>query len=92
MRVSEGRYRYSFPALPAGEYQVFAGSDADNDLFICDAGEACGAWLTIDQVGLIRLDESRTDVDFPIEYQVALPNQPAANVRRTNPGLPRRPN
>ncbi|WP_162299982.1 S8 family serine peptidase [Kineobactrum sediminis] len=90
VRVAEGRYRYTFPALPAGEYQIFAGSDADNDLFICDAGEACGAWLTIDQVGLITLDRSRSDVDFPIEYQITLPNQPAANVSRSNQGIPRR--
>ncbi len=50
-----------------------AGTDADNDLFICDAGEACGAWLTVDQPIRIKLDNDVTNVDFPVEYLVSLP-------------------
>ena len=50
-----------------------AGSDAANDLFICDAGEACGAWLTLDQPILIQLDSDRDGIDFPVEYLVSLP-------------------
>lgn len=66
-------YQFQFDDIPAGEYELVAGSDADNDLLICDAGEACGALLTIDQPILLRADEDLTDLDFPVEFQVSLP-------------------
>jgi serine protease len=50
-----------------------AGSDADNDLFICDAGEACGAWLTVDQPLEINLDANREDINFPVDYVISIP-------------------
>ncbi|MFU8765586.1 MAG: serine protease, partial [Haliea sp.] len=91
-RVRNGRYDFSFPALAAGRYLVFAGSDADNDLFICDAGEACGAWLTTDQPAVIELDRDRDGIDFPAEYLISLPNTAEAAAGRTAAqGLPRRP-
>ncbi len=90
-RVRDGRYNFNFPALAAGLYQVFAGSDADNDLFICDAGEACGAWLTTDQPAVIDLDRNRTDIDFPAEYLISLPDAAATGTGGTErEGLPRR--
>jgi len=97
-----GSYPFRFDDVPSGRYEIIAGSDADNDLFICDAGEACGAWLTIDQPIVIELDSDRSGLDFPIDYQVALPNlagtgQPSAatGTARTlepdrNDGIPRR--
>ena len=69
-----GEYRFSFSDLPAGRYSLVAGSDADNDLFICDAGEACGAWLTLDQPLDIDLDSDRGDLNFPVDYLIAIPN------------------
>jgi len=69
----EGLYQYAFDNLPRGRYQVFAGSDADNDLLICDAGEACGSWLTVDQPGSIDLASNLDGIDFPIDYQIAIP-------------------
>ncbi|QIB65420.1 S8 family serine peptidase [Kineobactrum salinum] len=74
-RAENGRYRYAFPELPAGEYQLIAGSDADNDLTICDAGEACGAWLSTDRPALIQLDRDLENIDFPIDFLVTLPAQ-----------------
>jgi serine protease len=52
---------------------VFAGSDADNDLLICDAGEACGSWLTVDQPIVIELDSDLDSIDFPVDYLIAIP-------------------
>ncbi len=66
-------YPFRFTDIPAGEYEIVAGTDADNDLFICDAGEACGAWLTVDQPIRIKLDSDVTNLDFPVEYLVSLP-------------------
>ena len=70
----DGNYPYRFDNVPAGRYEVLAGSDADNDLLICDPGEACGAWLTVDQPILLDLQTDATDIDFPVEYLVSLPN------------------
>jgi serine protease len=67
-------YPYRFTDVPAGVYEIVAGTDADNDLVICDAGEACGAWLTIDQPILFEADSDLAELDFPVEYLVSLPN------------------
>lgn len=71
--VAEGQYKFSFNNLPIGRYRVVAGSDADNDLFICDAGEACGAWLTVDQPLDINLESNREDINFPVDYVISIP-------------------
>ncbi|MDO8860289.1 S8 family serine peptidase [Haliea sp. E1-2-M8] len=92
VRARDGRYEFSFPALAAGRYLVFAGSDADNDLFICDAGEACGAWLTTDQPAEINLDRNRDNIEFPADYLISLPDAATATAGgAARPGLPRRP-
>jgi serine protease len=77
-RPGRDGYRFQFPSAPVGRYQVAAGTDLDNDLFICDAGEACGAYLTIDQPLLLDIDSDRTDIDIPIEYLVAIPTPSTA--------------
>jgi serine protease len=72
--ADEGNYPFEFSNIPPGQYEIVAGSDADNDLFICDPGEACGAWLTIDQPILIELESDIGNINFPIEYLVSLPS------------------
>ena len=42
--ASNGRYSFRFDGVAAGEYFLVAGSDLDNDDFICGPGESCGAW------------------------------------------------
>ena len=70
----DGQYGFAFDDLPAGRYELVAGSDADNDLYICDAGEACGAWLTLDQPLEIELDGDRSGLDFPVDFVIAIPS------------------
>ncbi|EAQ96509.1 S8 family peptidase [Congregibacter litoralis] len=74
-------FDFAFPDSPAGMYQLFAGTDLDNDLVICDGGEACGAYLTIDQPLTINFDRNRDDINFAIEYLVALPGAPSATAQ-----------
>ena len=71
-------YPFDFLNVPAGAYEILAGTDADNDYIICDAGEACGAWLTIDQPIRIQVDSDISDLDFPVEYLVSLPTTTTA--------------
>ena len=73
-RRSDG-YRFELPPAPAGDYQLFAGTDLNNNLAICDAGEACGALLTLDQPLRLQLDQDIDAVNFPVEFQLALPGR-----------------
>ena len=81
-----GRYDFAFTDVPRGHYQLFAGSDADNDLLICDAGEACGSWLTVDQPIVIDLESDRDNIDFPVDYLIAIPSI-SADGQTTRPGM-----
>ncbi|TCO75407.1 serine protease [Chromatocurvus halotolerans] len=84
-RSSDG-YRFRIPRVPAGDYLLFAGTDLNNNLRICDAGEACGALLTLDQPLRLRVDRDIDDADFPVEYQIAIPGRqsvaPASSAAR----------
>jgi serine protease len=72
--ATSGLYPYRFNNIAPGTYEIFAGTDADNDLLICDAGEACGAYLTTDQPIFIELQSDVAGIEFPAEYRVAIPN------------------
>ncbi len=46
---SQGALDYTFANLPAGSYFIVAGTDEDNDGFICDPGEPlCGAYPSLE--------------------------------------------
>ena len=51
-----GGYAFDTPKLPGGSYVVAAGTDRDNDGYICDPGEACGIWPLLDSPGEVRVD------------------------------------
>ncbi len=72
--VSEGDYSFNFFNVLPGSYQLVAGTDADNDLFICDVGEACGVYLTSDQPVVLDVNGDLSDLDFPVGIFVALPS------------------
>ena len=93
--VVNGQYAFTFVDAPPGDYQVVAGTDANNDLFICDAGEACGAYLTVPQPSDITVvNADLNGIDFPIGHTAAegiggqsqgsgaSPNTPAGHRRR----------
>ncbi len=62
--VSNGVYQYNFGSVRKGQYQVVAGTDMNNDGFICETGEACGAYTTLDLPSTITLDGSRSGINF----------------------------
>jgi serine protease len=62
--ASNGSYDYTVSDVPFGEYLIYASSNFDNDTDICDPGEACGAYLSLDQPTLLRVDSDRTGIDF----------------------------
>jgi serine protease len=67
-----GNYAYTFTGVAPGRYYVFAGTDLNNDGFICDAGEACGANPTLDRLAEVVISNANlTNLNFP----VGLPRQ-----------------
>jgi serine protease len=69
VEARDGRYRYAFVGVPPGRYLIVAGSDPDNDQVICAASEACGAYLTLDQLQPIVVDDDRTGLDFVTSFE-----------------------
>lgn len=69
VNITQGVYRYRFAQVPAGEYHIVAGTDMNDDLMICDAGEACGAYPTLALFETIRVDRDRLDLDFTIGFR-----------------------
>lgn len=64
----QGRYSFSFSGLLPGFYFIVAGSDLDNDLRICDPGEACAVYPSFATFGPIELGSADRNLGgFPIE-------------------------
>jgi len=78
-----GQYQYEFGQVPAGSYQIYAGSDADNDFVICDAGEACGAWPVLDnQPAVIELRQDLDNMNFSTTFKTGIISGAASTVNR----------
>lgn len=69
----EGLYEYRFEEVPEGAYRLIAGSDFDNDQYICDAGEACGRYQTRSNPTVIAVaGGDLNDINFTVEYEVSI--------------------
>jgi serine protease len=83
-RAVGGAYAFSFPGVAAGKYKLVAGSDADNNGSICDAAEACSAYLSLDSPALIVANANRNALDFDGGYWTSL----TANAAGRAPAAP----
>ena len=67
---TDGSLNYSFDGLAAGNYLIVAGTDENNDGFICDQGEPlCGVYPSLELSEIIELLEGQviSGLDFPLE-------------------------
>jgi serine protease len=65
--AAAGIYGYEFPAVDPGDYEIVAGTDLDHDLFICDAGERCGVYPTLDHWGVpFAVEGDLSGLDFSV--------------------------
>ena len=71
--ASQGVYNYTFTNIASGEYLIFAGTDLDNDFIIGDAGEALGAYMSLDQPSLINVSQDISGLNFNTGFNVNLP-------------------
>jgi len=70
--TTDGTYPFTINNVPAGQYRLFAGTDADDDAVLCDAGESCGALATLDSPTVIAVNEDLQDLDFESSFRVNL--------------------
>jgi serine protease len=63
-----GEYSYSITGVDPGDYYILAGSDHDNNFFICEAGESCGSYPTLGDATVISVGQNITNLDFDISF------------------------
>ena len=68
----DGEYSYSITGVELGDYYILAGSDLDNNLLICEAGESCGSYPTLGDAAVISVDSDMTNLDFDISFDQTL--------------------
>lgn len=86
MGATTGQYAFAFGNVPVGEYLLVGGTDSDNDGFICDGGEACAAYPTIDLLEPLTVHGDRTGLSFVTSF---LPSIPAGATIARPGSLPR---
>ncbi len=91
LSANNGVYQFSIPDVVAGSYIVVAGSDFNNDLLICDAGEACGGYPVLDSFAPLQVSGSVTGVDFGTGFNTVIRAQSvgAPGGRAGSRGYPR---
>jgi serine protease len=70
---ASGLYPFEFQNVSYGKYWVYAGSDFNNDGVICDAGEACGAYIALDQPMELEVTTDLAGINFGTDYNIDLP-------------------
>lgn len=61
--TADDKGTFAFPDVPSGSYYIYAGSDNDNDGFICEWGELCGS----QSHGASRLPGSAGDIVISVQ-------------------------
>ena len=68
--ASAGQYSFTIPDISVGAYTLIAGSNFDNDEMMCDSGESCGAYTTLDDPTIITVPDNINNLDFSVKYQL----------------------
>lgn len=71
-RAVNGEYRFTMNNVPSGQYRMFAGTDSNNDDFLCDPGEACGAYATLDSPDILQVNANRSGLVFATGFRTNL--------------------
>ena len=69
---NNGVYNFQLTNVAPGTYRLFAGSDPNNDDGLCDVGEACGAYVSLDSPALLTINGNRSGLDFFTGYVTAI--------------------
>lgn len=78
-QAQNGVYSFTLTNAPPGVYHVFAGTDSNQDGFLCDPGEACGAFTTLAQPTIVVVDGPDVNgLDFTTNFVLELTGTPLA--------------
>lgn len=68
--ANKGEYIYQITEIKKGRYLVSTGSDLDFDNVICDPGESCGQYPTLEQPKIITISEEQPylEVNMSVNY------------------------
>ncbi len=72
--AQNGQYQYRFDDVAPGRYQVYAGTDMDNDGQIGDIGEASGSYPSRSQPVTLNVNQDLSGIDFSSSFGVFLSN------------------
>ena len=64
LKVSSGKYNWSFSGISAGRFRLIASTDLNNDGVLCDAGEACADYPGNGQ--LLQVGSDLSGLDFSV--------------------------
>jgi serine protease len=81
VRALGERVPYRLEDVEAGDYLLVAGTDMNNDGFICDDGEACGAYPVESQLEIVTVSADRLGLDFSTSYRTGVQAAAAAEAR-----------
>jgi serine protease len=90
--VQDGVYNFSFNNVASGKYIIAAGSDFNNDGNICDIGEACGKFASLDQPTPISVNSDRTGLDFSTGFNINFFSSQSNTNTTSQQGFRRLPN
>jgi serine protease len=83
--ATNGSYPFSFTGVSPGDYLLIAGTDSDGDTFICDPGEACGAFPTTETIVPITVNADRNGLQFVTGFKAEV-GAAAAGAGEAAPG------
>lgn len=90
--AKNGKYQFVLSDVAPGTYHLFAGSDFNQDGFLCDAGEACGAFGTRSQPTMLTVTNADiNDADFSTSFVIDAAAVQATKGVATTLALPRAP-
>ncbi len=87
-----GLYDYSFESVVSGEYFVVGGTDSDNDGFLCDKGEACGGYPSVELLKALTMSGPGIgSMDFNTGFSLGLDSAAAAGLGPQGQGFSKIP-
>jgi len=68
----QGVYQLNFAQVPKGDYFLLGGTDMDNDDVICEEGELCGGYPSVEQLLPINISEDVGNLQFIANFSQSL--------------------
>ena len=86
LTAQNGFYAFQRTGVAPGDYEIYAGSDFDNDGVICEPGESCGIFPTLDDPTTLTIgDTDVVGVDFVTAFRASFEVETASAADRARP-------